>query len=42
MKVENIKCWSYFFVVLLIESVAVKGGDYDVGVLVAAIRDWLT
>ena len=41
MKVENIKCWSYFFVVLL-ESVAVEGGDYDVGVLVAVIRDWLT
>ena len=29
-EVENIECWSYFFVVLL-ESVAVKGGDYDVG-----------
>ena len=43
-KVEWMMCsesLSYFFVVLL-ESVAVKGRDYDIGVLVADIRDWLT
>ena len=35
LKLKNIKCWSYFIVGHL-ESVTVEGGDYEIGVLVAA------
>ena len=40
LKLKNIKCRSYFIVDHL-DSVTVEGGDYENGVLVAAICDWL-